>query len=198
MGLGLQHKAQGRKFTLIMGLMCEQERRPPSQCSMRGKRLPELVAGDLRSQLHGLMTQEATAIEMGMSLSLSPEQKLAAVQDWEAGRAHLLYLLDAKLDWTSKLPWSLAGLAHHDPVVWRKTCQDALQTWDGAEHAGYQRVTAMFCEAGSPLRAALETCALTGVVTPELELASAKLAIVDISERKAEAPHAIVKFRKGF
>ena len=166
---------------------------------MTGKRLPELVAGDLDVCLHQLWSASAAQVELDLSSSLRQDERYKIISDFEAGRSHLLYLLNAKLAWRKQLPWALAGLGHGDIAVQQRTCRNALEQWDSTlDKTCHHRITANFCAEGSHLRECMIRFLESGVMPFALSLAAAKFAIIDISERKAEQPHAIVKYRKGF
>lgn len=84
---------------------------------MKGKRLPELVDGELDRVLaelsglsyHTLLVRTKTGM---------PESAWADVfTDFDIARAHMVSVLQIKLDFARRLPWSLAALAHSNSEV---------------------------------------------------------------------------------
>eukprot|EP00959_Pyramimonas_sp_CCMP1952_P054162 1133087-Pyramimonas_sp.AAC.1 len=60
---------------------------------------------------------------------LSVEQQLKILEDFEAGRAHILMHLDIKTSVWQQLPLLLCGLGHWDPVQARSCAHRASAQW---------------------------------------------------------------------
>eukprot|EP00969_Alexandrium_andersonii_P222393 9821996-Alexandrium_andersonii.AAC.1 len=97
---------------------------------MAGKRLTELVAGQLDTVLHDVATHKAASMASALSNTLSVQQRQRILADFESGRGYISYLLGTKTDYLKKLPWLLAGLAHFDLAAAQRCCNAALAQWD--------------------------------------------------------------------
>ena len=93
-------------------------------CPMRGRRLPELVVDGVSSSI--------AVIELLQTHQhlLSPEQWQIVVADFESGKLHAQFEFSAKLDWTKRLPWKLAVLAHSNTAVAIRELQEAMCQFD--------------------------------------------------------------------
>lgn len=83
-------------------------------CSLRGRRLPELAAGDFFLELNELFAQNGAALMTKLSPQLNDEQRLCILNDYERGRSSFTTILIVKLaHWTAP-PWCAFALAHAD------------------------------------------------------------------------------------
>jgi hypothetical protein len=73
-------------------------------CSMKGKRLPELVAGSFNQYFDRVCEVALTELMMGCRVHLSEEQWAIVLQNFEAGKAVLWGGLKVKTDFVKRLP----------------------------------------------------------------------------------------------
>ena len=81
---------------------------------MQGKRAPELAVDGLLEVFEGLWRLHFSAFVAGDGCVLSTEDVQRMNDELEVGRAHMELVLRAKIDFWSRLPWVLIGLAHVD------------------------------------------------------------------------------------
>jgi hypothetical protein len=84
-----------------------------STCPMKGRRSPELAAGELHVLMNRWLATEAIEI-MAICAHLLPAQRDIIIHDWEAAKQHLVYSMSAKFSYAKIIPFLLCGMAHHD------------------------------------------------------------------------------------
>ena len=82
--------------------MLEEEQRPDlvsrwKRCPLRGRRLPELAAGDFFGMFVELCSTTAAAMLMALPSDLTRDERGKCFQNFERGRAHLLFTFQLKL-----------------------------------------------------------------------------------------------------
>ena len=80
---------------------------------MRGARLPELAASDFVQMVAETSNQTAAQLYLELPSGLLRQQKTACMQEFEAARAHLLFVTTLKLSYFREPPALLFGAAHH-------------------------------------------------------------------------------------
>ncbi len=80
---------------------------------MKGRRAPELAAGEFHSLVQRWLTFEAAEI-FSISSDLPLDQRNIVVQDWEIAKQHLSFSITSKFSFAKHIPFLLAGMAHYD------------------------------------------------------------------------------------
>ena len=86
----------------------------PEVCPMAGLRAPELVGGALEEIFESSWDMNIahwSVADIPGLRPLQPDEVELVAAGFAAAKAHLLFELQAKLDWRLRLPWSLIGLA---------------------------------------------------------------------------------------
>ncbi|CAE7253113.1 unnamed protein product [Symbiodinium necroappetens] len=96
-------------------------------CPMRGRRCPEICGGDFFAMMQETMQAGSVSLEMQLPRSLSQEEKLKLLRDFELSRQMLLTTYVVKLSFWSQAPFAVVGIAHHDPAIRMKSCVTCLQ-----------------------------------------------------------------------
>ena len=128
-------------------------------CPMSGKRAPELAVDGLDGYLGVLWNRRFSELLCAQhgQLPLSPAESADIASDLEAGRANLHLQLATKLDYWSRLPWYLAGLAHCDEARARQCAVHALHMFSlDPRREAHHRLTWQLLANGSPLRVAID------------------------------------------
>ena len=97
-------------------------------CPMRGRRCPEICGGDFFAMMQETMQAGSVSLEMQLPRSLSQEEKLKLLRDFELSRQMLLTTYVVKLSFWSQAPFAVVGIAHHDPAIRMKSCVTCLQS----------------------------------------------------------------------
>ena len=84
-------------------------------CVMRGRRLPELAAGDLFGELAELFIQRGAKLLSLLPADLSDQERLSILTDFERSRSHLAFTFTLKFSHWQSSPWCIFALAHYDP-----------------------------------------------------------------------------------
>ena len=108
------------------------------------KKAPELAAGALLQCFTALWSNKVAALLSvnGDATALTPAESTQILEDLDAGRANMHLQLQSKLDFWSRLPWLLAGLAHTDEGKARLCASSALSTFDlDARESAHHRIT---------------------------------------------------------
>ena len=88
-----------------------------NSCVMRGRRCPELAAGDFEKVMKRLYTEEASALLMQLPPALSGKERKEILQDFERSRQYLLSTFILKLSHWIEDGHAVFAIAHHDPAV---------------------------------------------------------------------------------
>lgn len=169
-------------------------------CPMRGKRLPELVAGGMQAVLEHLAAMAFTDLLQKHRPLLTAEQWAMVVQDFDTAKSHAALEFQLKFDWAQRLPWKLALLGHLDQSLARRELQVVVSQFDSQSpelQQHHHRLTYQLLSTSSPLRADLNRF-LSGKALhelPRLEHFAACFRFMQITERSYEAAHSIVKRR---
>lgn len=182
--------------TLADAAATMQARHAWERCPLRGRRLPELAAGDFVHDLGELFAQRGVHLVQSLALDLTDPQRLSIIKDFERGRSHLAFTLAAKLTHWQSPPWCAFALAHPDPAK-------AAAAYEKVRDAGVEPDTHPLCREilSGALHSQFEVwfsdygCCFSdvGPGEGELPLVRAKLAelrLAPSSDRMVEALHA--------
>ena len=97
-------------------------------CPLRGRRAAELAGGDFFALFQRLFQHHATEVEASLPRSLSQEQILDMMRDFEAARSHILAVYVLKLSFWQQPPNALAGIAHDEPRVRARSVEACLSS----------------------------------------------------------------------
>eukprot|EP00959_Pyramimonas_sp_CCMP1952_P436602 9142545-Pyramimonas_sp.AAC.1 len=106
-----------------------------SPCPMKGKRFPELVAGELENVCNELADSSWLHLLTDVNVYLSPDQWNIVQQDFTIAKLYMKSCLDVKFDWLKRLPRSLAVLAHPDADLARRRARAIAAEYDAADPA---------------------------------------------------------------
>ncbi len=85
-------------------------------CPMKGRRAPELAAGDLTKVLTKWLANETVEIASVCS-HLELSQRNMIVGDWQVAKQHLAFTITTKFSFATHIPFLLCGLVHHDQAL---------------------------------------------------------------------------------
>ena len=160
-----------------------------AQCPLRGHRLPELAAGDFFGCVKSLCGVGVAKLAVNLPSDISGSDVAKCLQDFERGRAHLIFQLTLKLAWYREPPALLFALAHHD----RHKAATALSVClsSDAHHPLLQRLQSP--EVRAEAVEFLEGTALADL--PALARLTSELRFGFSAERLVEGGHAYVHKR---
>lgn len=169
---------------------------------MKGKRLPELVAGELEDVLLRLGNRGHERLLANVKIHVSSEEWDDILEAFDSARAHVQSALHVKFDFLRRLPWSLAALAHHDTAVARRHALRMIQEFDHTpDHVAihHHAKTLLFLDRQGPLLAALAAFAGGGELSenPAFHFHVATFRYVNIVERFIKGRHAVIKRSSG-
>ena len=93
---------------------------------MRGRRCPEIAAGDTHEHLHKVYATRNTLVMASIPESASEPERYLIMADFERRRAHLFSVVTLKLSHMSQVPYGLFGVAHPIPEKAVKCYQKAI------------------------------------------------------------------------
>ena len=105
-------------------------------CPMRGRRCPELVGGDFFTMLQCFLQTCSVSLEMQLPSSLSSEERIKLLRDFELSKQELLTTYVVKLSFWRQAPFAVVGLAHADPAVRTKSLVTCLNS--NSQHSKVQ------------------------------------------------------------
>lgn len=170
---------------------------------MKGKRLPELVCGELDNALQRLSGRSLQNLLVEVSIYVSASEWDTISQAFDQAKALMSAALLVKFDYLRRLPWALAALAHPDEQVAKAHARRMINEFDtGTEEVRrhHHPKTLLFLSEDGPLRADLQAFATGGyklVDKPALLFHCAVFRFVNIVERFIEGRHAIMKRANG-
>ena len=106
-----------------------------TKCPMRGRRVPEIAAGDMQKFFDEVTQKELAAfvMEHASGPGLTEHQRTSLTIDWESGKCRIALSMKLKLDAFQVLPLRLAGIGHCDERIARISAAACV--------AQYQRAT---------------------------------------------------------
>jgi hypothetical protein len=162
------------------------------RCPLRGKRAPEMAAGQLFAVLQQICDAKLQDVLVSCSQAyLTPDQTASILQDFEFGKAQLRRALQQKLSFWSNLPWLLCGLAHFDEDVARDCARQAVALFDAAPPSSHHRVASRVLGHGLDLRREVDEF-IAGKPLDDLPALQDEVypkAFITIVERRGEALH---------
>ncbi len=187
-----------RRMAFAFAQAGTERRRTGAPCPMKGKRLPELVAGGLSGILGNVSESIFVALMTQHRPFLTADEWNAIVTAFEFGKAKIALELQIKLDFVRRLPWRLAVLAHNDVALARREMSTTVAEFDAQDpglRQHHHRVTLSLlspqCAARRELEMFIGGSPLSDL--PQLEFWAACFRFVPIVERYLEAAHSIVK-----
>ena len=127
--------------------MCE-------RCPWRGRRAPDLAAGELLEELKQLGKREGTKLFSSLPKHLPANDKTAIMRDFRKGRDYLMFMLTLKTTHFQRQPWRSFAIGHKDFAVATKALRETLES----DHQ-HPRVAALKTH---PLRSQAECWLQTG------------------------------------
>ena len=168
-------------------------RRLLETCPMRCRRAPELAMNDFLQEMAAFSSQGANGLAQHFPLDLANEQRSQIVHDFELGRSYLTAVMSMKTSHFRSLPWSLAGLAHHDREKARELWSKARTEYGDGDTARAEMLRTRLPRLFRPavlqqgdqwyFGADLSSC-------PDFAAEVAALALIPIAERRVESQHA--------
>ena len=84
------------------------------QCPARGRRLPEVAAGDFLAAFGQSLDAASTRLLLTMHRDLTARERQIILDDHEQGKAHVSFVLALKTSHFQQKPWLAYGVGHHD------------------------------------------------------------------------------------
>ena len=158
-------------------------------CFMRSLRLPEIASGDFIEMFRLLCDVTAAQLMLSLPEDISEAERGVCLQEFERGRAHLLFEFTLKLHAYGSPPLLLFAVAHHKHDRMRRALKTCLEAQ--SKHPKIKMLQA------SPLREqAMQVLEGSDIQEhEELQMFVARLRFGSASERGVEAGHAIVNRR---
>ena len=97
-------------------------------CPLRGRRCPQLVAGEFFTVAQRLFDCSAVRLEADLPRNMAQEQVHELMSDFEAARQYILSSYIMKLSFWGEAPHALAGLGHQDANIRCKYLRKCLQS----------------------------------------------------------------------
>ena len=103
-------------------------RRLWESCPMRGLRLPELAAGEFLETFRDFFQVMVVTLSQQLPSQLSAREKGLCLQEFERGRACLLFEITIKIAGYTVVPCLLFGIGHWKTVVGKRCLRKCLQS----------------------------------------------------------------------
>jgi hypothetical protein len=158
-------------------------------CPLRGLRLPEVAAGDFFIMFDDLQRRSVAELLLSFPAHFAESSRGELLQEFERGRAHLIYTFTLKLSGFSTPPLLLFASAHHLKVVSQEAVRKCLASPDA--HPRIRRLQSEPCK--SQALSYLEDYELE--LLPDLEIFIAELRFAHGFERQIEGGHAVIQRR---
>ena len=170
---------------------------PPKACPMKGRRAPELAAGECQKFILSVLGNRGREVLMACApwLSKKSDQK-RLVREFGYCRNHVAFVLTLKLRAWELLPLKISGLAHPCQATAKRVASELVaQLTSEPSKFGAHPVSSAFKdsqELEDELRAfAAEDTSLTSL--PKLSACVAPLLFIPVTERLVEGTHAAMK-----
>ena len=172
-------------------------RQAAQSCPLRGRRCPELAAGELMTLIASLYDVSRAAMLKDIPPELSASQRSNIISDYERARACLLGTFTVKLAHWQQPPYVMFGLAHAKPSVVMDSYH--LLQQGASEHP---RVQSLFADGLAEERVAFESVGGDwvqhgGEAFPTIYKYIAELRFALSAERVVEGLHAQVHRQVG-
>ena len=156
-------------------------------CPFRGRRLPEIAAGDFFDAFNIICNMSSTRLLGGMPRDIDSSLRAALLQAFEHGRAHLLFGFTLKLASFIEPPALLFAGAHHKHHIARRALRICLERTDCRHPRVLELRQGVL---GDAVREFLNGEDRSDKI--ELMVFLARLAFAYSSERRVEGGHATV------
>ena len=93
---------------------------------MRGCKAPELAAGEFETMLRDLHNTNASELLSSLPRDISQASRAFILQEFERGRAHLVFVLTLRLQHWRDAPYCVFGCAHLSPEVSKRHLRRCL------------------------------------------------------------------------
>lgn len=118
-----------------------------SQCPMRGRRAPELAAGEVVGRLAALHEQHGVVALLPHLVGLSAADRQSVLHAQQVARQHVQHELAMKTAFARRIPHLLVGLGHWDQAIRERVAQQAVYQYDQAlDHTAHHRVSVIFLD----------------------------------------------------
>ena len=97
-----------------------------AHCPLRGCRAPELAALEFHNLVRELNNTSAAELLSNLPRDISPASRATILQEFERGRAHLVFVLNLRLDHWRHPPYCVFGCAHLLPAVSKRFLRRCL------------------------------------------------------------------------
>ena len=162
-----------------------------ASCPMRGRRAPELAAGECVSLVQSIGAMGAQAVLEHVQ-PLSGKEANIVLGDFTQARNSLLCTLQMKLSSWTQLPAVLSAIGHHNVHTARQGMRRAMSLWDSTEHCAHHSLSRLALQQGTGQRHDIENF-VQGASLWQCnfcaQLAS-RLKFIVIVERGVEGQHA--------
>ena len=164
-------------------------------CPMSCMRAPEAAAGMLQQLAEQIMDMGMANILLDpLMLVLTEEQRSLVLRAFAAARRHVKYIAVMKFAFWRRLPWVLAGIAHHDRDIAVACAARAVDLFaQGLDEGRKHWISQVLCTPGELGHTQLQLF-LNGTdlfELPFLARMAARFRFVLISERWVESLHAL-------
>ncbi|CAJ1388602.1 unnamed protein product [Effrenium voratum] len=159
------------------------------KCPLRSCRGPELATGDFGEVLEELTQISAAALLTSLPGDISGSSRAELLQEFDRGRAHLVFAVSLRLQHWGTAPWVIFGCAHSEADKSKRCLRLCLDT--PSDHRLFAQLQS------TPIKEEAEQC-IAG--RPLCELGNlavflGKLFFCPISERPVEGEHAQIHKR---
>ena len=168
-----------------------EERKLWLQCPMKGKRAPELAAGDFFDIFDELGRLYLVHVLGSLSRDLTPPQRGQLAQDFEQGRAHLFTVFTLRMSHWEEWPYLVFATAHPDRARAAGFMRQAL-----ASDCRHPYVLRLQGELHGDVDAWLNDAQLADV--PALCSMLGELRFIPTAEREIEGEHSLVHWCLAF
>ena len=163
-------------------------------CPMRCRRCADMSAGEFLQQVHDSLDASSSRIALDLPSTLSANERMSILTDFESARNHILYYFHLKLQYWQEPPWCLFGMAHKSGEV-ALQCEAKARA-SSCTHPRVQRIKQ------EPLQSQIQVWRSRGGTfgpehepddLPELRAFLCELRLASLNSRYVEAEHAKVQ-----
>ena len=166
-----------------------------SPCPNSGRRAVELALGGLETFFEQVVQSHVVAL-LAICQYLTDADREIVNRSFNVGKAYMLTYLRLKLDFWTKLPWRLVGLAHWHETTAREAARKIIELFNISPHDGqlHHRITWLWLSPSGHVRGLLNRFAAGEPLAALPTLASMiwEFLFIPITERIQEADHGLV------
>ena len=164
-----------------------------NMCVNAGKCAPYMASGKFQDFLNDLLRVAGVQLLEDLC-DVEAQERDNVLRDFEKAKTYLILIVSSKTRFWQQLPYLLCGLANPNIEVAQNIAVKVLQQFEATLGASHHRVTLLYLAPGCRLRLAVEKLAAHGNRDdPYFKVYLCLLAMIPVSERPAEAPHAKLK-----